>query len=115
MFFRKKPIDWPHVAGQISGYLLTLMQENVEALAQPYARFVLDKNSRVHMYFDERDPRHILGFGDIAFAFIRQDRSALERWARELKEAGDIPMFQIIATEEFAKSMITKMMNQVDV
>lgn len=113
MFFKKKSIDWESVAGQISENLLALMQVDMASLAQPYARFVLRSGGRIYMCSDYRKPQHLLGWGDIAVAFIRQDEYALKQWVDELKRCSGSPKFQVIATETFAKTMVREMTKQV--
>jgi hypothetical protein len=92
--------------------LLTLLNSDPTGLASPYARVVLRKDGTVFLASDKRDPRQILGWGDLTFVFLREDQSALETWVQELKSAGS-PPFQIIATEEFAKFLTGVLMRSV--
>lgn len=115
MFFfnrKKVPVDWPSVASQIASTLLELMQRDMTSLAKQYARFVLSKDGSVAVYFDERPPQYVLGLGDIACVFIREDSAALSQWVKELKEATGAPDFQVIATETFARKLVRELMKQ---
>lgn len=114
-FFGKKdpPIDWAVVVGRMSGTLLEMLNHDPTALSKQYARFVLRSNGDVGMYFDERNPKYILGHGDVAFAFIRQDTESLKRWVGELKSSHGTPMFQTAATEAFAKTLMQEMRRQL--
>lgn len=112
--FGKKPepaINWPDVAGRIAGMLQTLLNSDPKGLASPYARVVLRKDGNVFMCSDKRDPRQILGWGDLSFVFLRENQTALETWVEELRSAGS-PPFQQIATEEFAKSLTRVLMQR---
>jgi hypothetical protein len=114
--FGKKPeqvINWPKVAGQITGMLLTLLNTDPKGLASPYARVVLRKDGSVFLSADERDPRQILGWGDLSFVFLREDQVALKTWVDELKSSSSAP-FQQIATEEFAKSLTRTLMRDIN-
>lgn len=113
MFFKKKPIEWDRVAGNVAFSLLHMMQGDMPSLAKQYARFILKKDGSVAMYFDERPPQHLLGWGDISFAFLRQDEAALKEWVNELKQSTGSPEFQIIATERFAMTLTRLLMQQV--
>lgn len=106
---QEQAINWPDVAGRISGMLLTLLNTDPKALASPYARVILQKDGRVFLASDKRDPRQILGWGDLSFVSLRESQSALEAWVDELKSA-DSPFFQHVATENFAKSLTRVLM-----
>lgn len=90
------------------------MERDIASLANPNARFVPRKDWSVGMYFDQRPPRYLLGWGDVAFAFFRQDGAALSHWVGDLKAASGAPDFQIIATETFAKTLTRQLMKQVE-
>ena len=113
-FGKKRELDWPLIAGSISKTLWVTLNEDFQQLAQPYARFVVGKNSSVHFYNDVRDPRHIMGWGDIEWVALREDEQALARWVDELKSASGSPEFQLIATEGFAKVLVGALMRKVD-
>lgn len=115
VIFGKKPeqtIVWHEVAGRISGLLLTLLNTDPKGLASPYARVVLRKDGTIFLAADKRDPRQILGWGDLSYVFLRENQAALETWVDELKSASSAP-FQQIATEEFAKSLTRVLMQSV--
>lgn len=109
---QQQPINWPEVAGKITGMLLTLLNTDPGGLASQYARLVLRKDGTIFLATDKRDPRQILGWGDLTFVFLRENQGALETWVKELKSA-DSPPFQQIATEEFAKSLTRTLMQSV--
>lgn len=106
-------INWAEVAGRIAGMLLTLLSTDPKGLASPFARVILRKDGTVFLAADKRDPRQILGWGDLSFVFLRENQAALETWIGELKEAGS-PFFQQAATEEFAKSLTRVLMQSVN-
>ena len=113
--FGKKPeqtISWPDVAGRISGMLLTMLHTDPKGLVSQYARVVLRKGGTVFLASDKRDPRQILGWGDLTFVFLRENQGALAAWVDELK-AADSPTFQQIATEEYAKGLTRRFMQRV--
>ena len=105
-------INWLEIAGRISGMLITLLNTDPKGLASPYARLILRKDGSVFLSADKRDPKQILGWGDIGFVFLRENQSALENWVNELKTT-DSPLFQQAATEEFAKSLTRILMQRV--
>jgi hypothetical protein len=105
-----KGIDCMQVAGNISGLLWTLINTDPTSLANPYVRIVLRKDGSVFVAGDKRDPKYLLGWGDVSFAFVREDSAALAKWVEELKINTDSPPFQQIATEEFAKSLTRLLM-----
>lgn len=105
-------ISWPEVAGRITAMLLALLNSDPKGLANPYARVVLRKDGTVFLASDKRDPRQIIGWGDLTYVFLRENQSALETWVKELK-AADSPPFQVIATEEFAKCLTRVLINSV--
>jgi hypothetical protein len=109
LFGKKLPINWATVTGQIAGLLLTLLSTDPKLLGSTYARIVVRKDGRVFLATDKRDPRYILGWGDLNFVFLREDRAALETWINDLKTATS-PLFQQIATEEFAKILTRSLM-----
>ena len=115
-FFGKKTpsIDWAVVAGRMSGILVELLNHDPGALSKQYARFVLRSDGNVGMFFDERNPKYILGHGDVAFVFIRQNTEFLKHWVEELKSSHGSPMFQRAATEAFAKTLVNEMRGQLE-
>ena len=109
---QEQAISWPEVAGRIAGMLLTLLNTDPKGLASPYARVVLRKDGTIFLAADKRNPRQILGWGDLSFVFLRENQTALETWVDEMKAAGS-PPFQQIATEEFAKTLTRVLMQSV--
>ena len=107
----KSPIDWAVVAGRVAGLLAHLMSTDPSALVNPYARIVLHKKGDVSFSDDKRDPRYLLGWGDISYAFIRENKSALQVWVDDLNRSLGSPAFQLIATESFAKKITLILMN----
>ena len=107
-------IDWPRVAGNIAGLLWTLVNTDPKAVANPYARIVLRKDSSVFLASDKRDPKYLLGWGDLSFVYIRENETALSSWIEELKLQAGSPAFQQIATEEFAKVLTRTLMQTGD-
>jgi hypothetical protein len=101
--------DWIGVAAKLSGTLWHLMQTDPKMLAGPYARVVLHDDWNVGIAADKRDPDNLLGTHDVCFAFLQEDRAALAHWVSELK-ADSNPMFQQIATEEYAKKLVRVLM-----
>lgn len=63
---------------------------------------------------DKRDPDKLLGTHDVCFVFLQEDKVALAHWVNELK-ANSTPMFQQIATEEYAKKLVRILMANVEV
>ena len=113
--FRKKedePPNWPEIAGRIAGLLWTLLSTEPKRLASPYARIVLRNDWSVFLAEDKRDPKYILGWGDVTYVFLRENQSALSQWVEELK-SNLSPPFQLIATEEYAKSLSQVLMQSV--
>lgn len=114
---RKKPekiISWIAVAGRVASMLLTMLNTDPKGLASPYSRVVLRKDGTVFIAADKRDPRQILGRGDLSYVFLRENQAALKAWVDELKVT-DSPPFQQIATEEFAKSLTRVLIQSVSV
>ena len=107
---QEEGIDWVRVAGNISGLLWTSLNADPKIVANPYARIVLRKDSSVFLASDKRDPKHLLGWGDVSFVFIREDEGALAKWLEELKANTGSPPFQQIATEEYAKTLTRVLM-----
>lgn len=106
--------DWVGVAAKLSGTLWHLMQTDPKMLAGPFARVVLCDDWNVGIAADKRDPDRLLGDHDVCFVFLQEDRAALAHWVRELK-ADSNPVFQQIATEEYAKKLVRVLMANVKV
>lgn len=114
--FGKKHVetpDWPAIAGRISEILWTLLNTDPNRLASPYARIVLRKDWSVFLAADKRDPRQILGWGDISYVFVREEQAALVKWVDEMK-LDSSAIFQKIATEEFSKVLTRILMKSVE-
>lgn len=109
-----KGADWPAVAGQLSGMLWHLLATEPKILASPYARVVLRKDWTVFIASDKRDPKYILGWGDVSFVFFQEEQAALAKWVEGLKSI-PYPRFQQIETEEFAKALVRALMKTVEV
>lgn len=119
MFSKKKAAQpdataWAAVAGKIAGTLWHLMQTNPQMLANPYARVVLSSSWNVGVAADKREPERLLGPNDVSFVLLREDESALNEWIQQLK-ANSSPVFQQIATEEYAKKLTRTLMSGVQV
>jgi hypothetical protein len=115
--FGKKNTEFPGwhiVAGRISGLLWTAMNNDPSKIANQYSRIVLQKDWNVFLASDKRDPRQILGWGDISYVHIHEESEAVNEWIEELKN-NSMPPFQLIATEEFAKKLTRILMHSVDV
>jgi hypothetical protein len=104
--------NWPVVAGRIAGLLVGMLNSDPKGLASLYARVVLRKDWSVFLASDKRDPRQILGWGDLSYVFLREKPDALENWVNELK-TNPSPPFQQIATEEYAKLLTRVLMGSV--
>ncbi len=118
LFGKKKAqpdaLAWAEVAGKLSGTLWHLMQTDPKMLASPYARVVLRNDWNVGIAADRRDPDKLLGPSDVSFVLLQEDRSALTEWVNELR-SNPSPVFQQIATEEYAKKLVRVLMSNVDV
>ena len=119
LFGRKKPVApdataWASVAGKIAATLWHLMQSDPKMLAGPYARVVLTDDWNVGVAADKRDPDKLLGTHDVCYVFLREDQAALSHWVSELK-SNTSPVFQQIATEEYAKRLVRVLMANVQV
>ena len=100
---KKKDLDELTIVGGIAGQLWTMLNSDMTKLAQPLARFVLRKDLSVNFYNDIRDPKYVLGWGDLAFVLVREDQGALQKWVDDMKLFSGSPELQLAATEEFAK------------
>ena len=105
---------WASVAGKLSATLWHLMNTNPKMLATPYARVVLHSDWNVGIASDQRDPDKLLGPNDVSFVLLQEDRPALAKWVNDLK-ADSSPVFQQIATEEYAKKLVRVLMANVEV
>ena len=105
---------WASVAGKLSATLWHLMNTNPKMLATPYARVVLHSDWNVGIASDQRDPDKLLGPNDVSFVLLQEDRPALAKWVNDLK-ADSSPVFQQIATEEYAKKLVRVLMENVEV
>jgi hypothetical protein len=118
-FLTKKPSQntqsdamiWVEVAGKIAGTIWHLIQTDPKFLANPFTRVVLRNDWNVGIASDQCDPEKILGSRDVAFAFLREDQQAYNKWVEGLKNAS--PMFHQIETEQFAKVLTRKLREQV--
>ena len=107
-------LAWAEVAGKLSGTLWHLMQTDPKILANPYARIVLRDDWNIGIAADYRDPDKLLGPNDVSFVLLQEDRSALHEWVRQL-QSNQSPMFQQIATEQYAKKLVRVLMSNVDI
>lgn len=107
-------VAWASVAGKLAGTLWQVMQSDPKMLASPYARVVLHDDWSVGIATDQRDPSKLLGSRDVSFVLLREDRAALTNWVNELRSNPN-PMFQQIATEEYAKRLVRVLMANVEV
>jgi len=118
LFGKKKPspaqADWPSVAGRVAGLLWHLIRSEPKTLAGQYARIVLRDDWNVGLAADKRDPEKILGPHEVCFVFLQEDRASLAHWIDELQK-NPIPMFQQIATEEYAKKLVRVLKANVEV
>ena len=116
IFGKKKPqpdaFAWAEVVGKLAGTLWHLMQTDPKMLASPYARAVLRDDWNVGIATDHRDPNKLLGPNDVSFVLLQEDRSALEEWVNELR-SNQSPVFQQIATEQYAKKLVRVLMSNV--
>ena len=108
---KRKDLDELTIVGGIAGQLWTMLNSDRTKLAQPLARFVLKKDSSVNFYNDIRNPKYVLGWGDLAFVLIREDQDALQKWVDDMKLFSGSPELQLAATEEFAKVLSVKLIN----
>ena len=111
---RSAQADWVGVTAKLSRTLWHMMQTDPKMLASPFTRVVLHDDWNVGIASDKRDPDKILGNHDVCFVFLQEDRAALAHWISELK-ADSIPAFQQIATEEYAKKLVSVLMTNVEV
>jgi hypothetical protein len=119
LFGKKKapPSDgaaWAEVTAKLSGTLWHLMNTDPKMLASPFARVVLRDDWNVAIAADQRDPKQLLGPHDVSFVLLQEDRAALAHWVNELR-ADASPMFQQLATEEYAKKLVRVLMANVEV
>jgi hypothetical protein len=118
LFGKKKPLPdvlaWAEVTGKLAGTLWHLMQTDPKMLASPYARVILHNDWNVGIAADHRDPTKLLGSNDVSFVFLQEDGSALQEWVNELR-SNKSPMFQQIATEQYAKNLVRALMANVNV
>ena len=105
---------WASVAGKLSATLWHLLNTNPKMLASPYARVVLHGDWNIGIASDQRDPDKLLGPNDVSFVLLQEDRVALAKWVNDLK-ADSSPVFQQIATEEYAKKLVRVLMANVEV
>lgn len=118
LFGKKKPqpdaLAWAEVASKLSGTLWHLMQTDPKMLASPYARVILRDDWNLGIAADRREPDKLLGPNDVSFVLLQEDRSALEEWVNEL-QSNQSPVFQQIATEQYAKKLVRVLMSNVTV
>ena len=119
LFRRPKPAarsdtEWFDVAANLSGTLWTMLHEHPEMLANPYARVVLFESWSVGIACDKPPPDKILGKGQVSFVFLREDANAYENWIKGLRAIPD-EFFQKIETETFAKVLVRKLAQTVQV
>lgn len=118
--FGKKPqpqsdaAAWSEVVAKVSSTLWHLMTTEPKALASPFARVVLRDDWSVCIATDQRDPKKLLGPNDVSFVLLQEDRAALAHWVSELR-SNPTPMFQQIATEEYAKKLVRVFMSNVEI
>ncbi len=111
IFFKKKTqeINWTKAASHIASYLEHFAQEDIFALAKPHARFVIDKSSKVNFYSDARNPNHYLGWGDLAFYALAEDKISLMEWAQAMTQGSS---FAPMETDQFARKITSKLMGR---
>jgi hypothetical protein len=119
--FRKKEerpnrtnTEWFDVAASLSGTLWTLLQTHPEMLASTYSRVVLRDDWSVGIACDKRSPEKVLSAGEVSFVFLREDQRAYDNWTNGLRKIPDA-VFQKIETERFAKVLVRKLAQTVDV
>jgi len=104
-FGRKKSFpDWPEIAAKLSTLIWTQMQTDPRVLASPFARIVLRHDGSMSIACDQRNPKFLLGWGDLTFVFLQEHPAVLKSWIASLKSTDD-PRLQLMHTEEFAKEM----------
>jgi hypothetical protein len=103
--FNKSELDSAQICGGIADQLWTLLNTDMAQLTELYARFVLRKNSNVNFYTDKRDPKYLLGWGDLTYVFLREDMESLDKWVSDMKLFSGSQELQIVATEEFARRL----------
>ncbi len=119
-FFRKPKrvshpnAEWVEVTANLAGTLWTMLHTHPEMLASPYARVVLRDDWSVGIACDKRPPDKLLGSGDVSFVFLREDQAAYERWVNGLRDIPS-PFFQQIETEQFARFLVHRLAQTVDV
>ena len=106
--------EWIDVTANLSGTLWTLLHSHPEMLANPYSRVVLRDDWAVGIACDKRPPDKVLGVGEVSFVFLREDQSAYDNWINGLRNIPDA-VFQKIETEQFAKALVHKLAQTVDV
>jgi hypothetical protein len=119
LFQKQKPstrsdTEWFEVAANLSGTLWTLLHEHPELAANPYARVVLFEDWSVAIFCDKPPPHKILSKGQVSFVFLREDAAAYDNWVKGLRSIPD-PFFQKIETETFAKVLVRKLSQTIQV
>lgn len=118
LFSKKKQpstdANWIGVVTKVSGTLWHHMHSDPNMLASPFARVVLRNDWNVGIAADKREPDKLLGPHDVSFVFLHEDRTAFADWISELK-ADSSPVFQQIATEQYAKKIVRAFMANVKV
>lgn len=104
---------WADVAAKTAGILWTLLQTNPEMLLNPYARILLHDDWNVSVACSQCDPTKILGSQDVAFALLLENQSAYDKWVEGLKSGS--ATFQKIETEQFARSLVGLLREQVTI
>lgn len=108
---KEAALNWSLVAGNIASLLWNRANEDPNSITALYSRIVLRKDGAVFMATDKRDPKYLLGWGDISYVFLREDPEVLASWIQKLKNSTGSPPLQLIATEEFAKALTHTLMN----
>ena len=115
--FSKKPvrqIEWHDVAASFAGTLWIALHQEPKLLANPLARVVLHDDWSVGIACDKRSPDAILGERDVSFAFFREDDDAYQRWLNGIRPTNSA-IFQQFATEEFARFLVQRLAEGVQV
>ena len=103
------------LTAKVAATLWHLTQSDPDMLAGPYARIVLTDGWNIGVASDRRDPAKLLRPEDVCCVFLREDQAALDTWMGELRSNSSSPVFQQIATDEYAKTLVRALMSNVQV
>lgn len=104
---------WFDVAGRVAGTIWHLLQSDPKMIANPFTRILLRDDWSVRVANSQCEPDKVLGAHDVAFVFLREDQAVYNKWVEGLKTGS--PPFQQMETEQFAKALMRKLRERVEV